>query len=335
MFLIGEVKTNRKLKMINKEKAKKILEKQGYRIIRNNSAVKICNWTRKSLRNEGNCYKEKFYGIKSHLCAQITCSLFNCQNKCLHCWRNLEYTEKVDKKNIDEPKEIIEGCIKQQRKLLSGFKGSSKTNLKKLKESQNPQQFAISLSGEPTLYPKLGELIKGLRKQNKTSFLVTNGLCPNKLLELQKQNALPTQLYLSLNAPNKKLYDKIHRSSEKNAWKKFNQSLKLFPKLKTRKVIRMTLVKELNIDDKIIKDYAKLILKAKPDFIEVKGFMSVGFARQRKNMGYDMMPNHREIKSFTKKLLKFLPSYKFLDEQIASRVVLLGKDKKMMKIKQD
>jgi len=59
--------------------------------------------------------------------------------------------------------------------------------------------------------------------------------------------------------------------------------------------------------------------------------MSVGFARKR--LGYEKMSNHKEIKAFSKSLLKFLPEYKFLDEQEFSRVVLLGKDKKRMKIK--
>ena len=166
---------------MNKDEAKKILEKQGYRTIGKNSAIKICNWTRKSLRDEGVCYKQQFYNIKSHLCAQISCSLFNCQNKCIHCWRNLDYTENLDVKQLDSPKEIIEGCIKQQRKLLSGFNGNEKVNKKKLKEAQEPMQFAISLTGEPTLYSKLGELINELRKKGKTSFLFTNYLIPQIL----------------------------------------------------------------------------------------------------------------------------------------------------------
>src|SRR3990167_5776570 len=74
---------------MNKDEAKKILEKQGYRTIGKNSAIKICNWTRKSLRDEGVCYKQQFYNIKSHLCAQISCSLFNCQNKCIHCFSRI------------------------------------------------------------------------------------------------------------------------------------------------------------------------------------------------------------------------------------------------------
>lgn len=318
--------------MINKEEAKKILKKQGYRIVGKNSAIKICNWTRKSLIDKGVCYKEQFYGIKSHLCAQISCSLFNCQNKCLHCWRNLDYTEDVKLSKFDSPDEIIDECIKAQRKLISGFKGNSKINKNKFKEAQEPMQFAISLTGEPTLYPKIGELVSELRKRGKTSFIVTNGLQPSVLKKLNKEKNLPTQLYVSLNTPDKQLYEKWHRSSDKNAWKKFNETLELFPKLKTRKVIRMTLVRELNMKDEQIKDYVKLIKKAKPDFIEVKGFMSVGFSRKR--LGYETMPTHEEVRSYSEKLVNGLKSlgYKILDEHEFSKVVLIGRDKRKMKI---
>ncbi|MFA5173752.1 MAG: 4-demethylwyosine synthase TYW1 [Candidatus Pacearchaeota archaeon] len=329
--------------MINKEKAKEVLKKQGYGLVGNNSAVKICRWAKNSLLDKGECYKEKFYGIKSHRCCQITCSLFNCQNKCLHCWRNLDYTEEMNLDNVDNPKEIIEKCIEQQRILLSGFNGNSKVNKKKLKEAQNPNQFAISLTGEPTLYPKLGELINELKKQGNTSFLVTNGLQPDALSKLNHEGNLPTQLYLSVNSPNEKLYNKWHNSTIKNAWEIFNETLSLFPKLKTRKVVRMTLVKGINsnMKDEFLEDYSALIKKADPDFIEVKGFMSVGYARQRKNMGYENMPRHNEIKEFSEKLIKELnknaysekDKYKLLDEHSYSAVVLLGKDKKKMKIK--
>ena len=59
--------------------------------------------------------------------------------------------------------------------------------------------------------------------------------------------------------------------------------------------------------------------------------MSIGFARKR--LGYERMPLHSEIVSFSGGLLKFLPKYKFIDEKIESRVVLLGKDKRRRKIK--
>ncbi|MEK6820710.1 MAG: 4-demethylwyosine synthase TYW1 [Nanoarchaeota archaeon] len=314
------------------ENLKKVLKKQKYGLVGGHSAVQICRWTKKSLLDEGFCYKEKFYGISSHRCCQMSPSVVWCQNKCLHCWRAIEFTlgDKMEGR-IDKPEKIIEECIKAQRKMLSGFKGNKKINIKKFKEAQNPSQFAISLSGEPTIYPYLAELIKELRKRGKSSFLVTNGLLPEKLLELKRKKALPTQLYLSLNAPNEKMYKDWHKSKLKDAWKRFNKTLSILPKLSTRRVIRMTLVRELNMKPEFIPEYAKLIKKSGADFVEVKGFMSVGFARKR--LGYERMPSHEEIKDFAKRLLKNLKGYKFLDEKIESRVVLLGRNKKRMKIK--
>jgi tRNA wybutosine-synthesizing protein 1 len=155
--------------MINKN-IEKIFKKQHYILVGKHSAVQICRWTKKSLLGDGFCYKERFYGISSHACCQMS-PYISCPNSCVHCWRpieldfNLNLNPKI--KEIDEPKKIIEECIRAQRKLLSGFKGNKKVNMKKWKQAQNPGQFAISLIGEPTLYPKLAELIKELKKYNK------------------------------------------------------------------------------------------------------------------------------------------------------------------------
>jgi tRNA wybutosine-synthesizing protein 1 len=320
--------------MLKKLKLRKTLKKQHYGLVGNHSGVQVCRWAKKDLIDGGECYKAKFYGIKSHSCCQMSPSVGFCQNKCIHCWRAIELTIGNKIKNPDDPKEIIKGCIAAQRKLINGFKGNKKINLKKFEQAQEPMQFAISLTGEPTIYPRLGELIKELRKQGKTSFLVTNGLNPERLKQLQENNSLPTQLYVSMNTNNEKFFNKWHRSQTKDAWKKFNQTLEIFSKLKTRKVVRMTLVKGLNNNMKkeMVEDYAKLINKAKPDFIEVKGYMSVGFARNRNGMGYDSMPTYDEIQDFSKKLAKEL-NLKILDFHEFSRVVLIGKDKKKMKIK--
>jgi len=311
------------------------LKKQHYGVVGKHSVVHPCRWCKKSLVDEGDCYKQKFYGIKSHLCCQMSPTT-NCQNKCLHCWRAIELSDSqaMDKKMVDEPKEIIKGCMEMQRKLLNGFKGNAKINMEKFKEAQEPMHFAISLTGEPTLYPKIGELIGELRKSGKTMFLVTNGLQPEVLKELGEAGNLPTQLYISLNCSNEKDYGKWHNSSVKNAWEKFNESLDVMKKLKgkTRRVVRMTLVKDLNMSDSQVEDYVKLIRKASPDFLEVKGFMSVGFARER--LGYEMMPTHKEIKDYAKKIVKGLgDEYKVLDEHEFSRVVLVGRGEGGMRIK--
>ena len=326
--------------MNSKDKIIKQMKKQGYRFIGNHGAVKICRWTKKSIRNEGVCYKEKFYGIQSHRCCQMTPWL-GCPNKCLHCWRaiELDFGKIINKDKIKEPKKIIDECIKAQRKLLQGFKilpttkkKISKADMKKWQEAQEPMQFAISLSGEPTLYPYIGELISELRKRKKTSFLVTNGLYPEKLKELLRKKQLPTQLYVSVNASNKELYDKIHRSSEKKAWKKLNETLEFLPKIKdkTRTIFRMNLIKDLNMKDEYIKEYATLIKKAKPMFVELKGYMSVGFARER--LGYEKMPTDKDMMDYAKKLLKET-RFKILDTHEFSRAIVLGKDKKKLKIK--
>lgn len=323
------------------EKIRKILEKQHYRIVGKHSAVQICRWTKKSLRNEGVCFKEKFYGIKSHLCCQMTPAVMWCPNKCIHCWRAIELTlgEKLEGKT-DSPKEIIDGCIKAQRKLLEGFKilpktkhkTVSKVDMKKWKEAQEPMQFAISLSGEPTVYKSIGDLIEELRKRGKTSFLVTNGLYPEKIQELANKKQLPTQLYISVNTPNKKLYVKFHRSCKKDAWERLNKTLKFISKLKCRTIFRMNLVRDLNMDEEYIQEYAKLIKKGRPLFVEIKGFMSVGFARQR--LGYDRMPTNREMIKFAKKLAKET-GLKLLDKHERSCAYVLGKNKKDLKIKKE
>ncbi len=308
---------------------KKQLERKQYRLF-GNSAVQICNWTKNSLLDKGCCYKEKFYGISSHRCCQMS-PFISCPNKCIHCWRPIKLTEKSEEE-IKKPEEIIEKSIENQRKLLTGFKGNKNINMKKLEEARNPNQFAISLIGEPTLHSKLGRLIQELRKRKIKSFLVTNGLYPEAIKKLKENNQLPTQLYISLNSPNKEEYEKWHQSKLKDAWERFNKSLDLMKKLKTRKVIRLTLMRKKNMKKRFLEGFARLIKKANPDFVEVKSFMSIGEARKR--YGYDKMPSHKEIEHYSKLLLKFLPKYKFLDEQIESRVVLLGKDKKKMKIKE-
>lgn len=325
-------------------KARKRVRKETYEKVGNHSAVQLCNWTKKSLRDEGVCFKEKFYGIKSHLCCQMTPSIL-CNNRCIHCWRDISNAKDEFIQNPDSPLEILEGSIKAQQKLLTGFKVNknslrkqlSKANQEKLKEAQIPNQFALSLTGEPTLYPKIGELIQEIRKRNSTSFLVTNGLQPEVIEKLIKDNNLPTRLYVSVNTSNKEAYKRFHRSLKENAWEKLNETLALFKKIKKPRttVFRMNLVRELNMDDKYISEFAKMIKSSKPCFIELKGYMSVGFARER--MGYDMMPTHKEMLEFTKKLEKELEGtgYKLQDEHEPSRAYVMAKSKDDLLIREE
>ena len=303
---------------------KKDLEKQGYRIIGNHSAIKICLYCKRCLKDEDVCYKNKFYGIESHRCVQMSPVIDTCSLKCQWCWRDIDNTSKELKGKIDSPKKIIEGCIKSQKGILQGFKGNKKTNKKKFEEAMNPKHFAISLTGEGTYYSLLPELIKELNKMNITSFVVTNGTNPEMIKKLIKTPL--TQLYITLPAPNEKIFKEVCKPLIKNAWDNIKESLSLLKHFE-RATIRLTLVKELNMLDP--EGYASLINKTTFKFLEVKAGMATGYARYR--IDYSQMPLHSEIKEFSEKLAK-LCNLKIVDEKRESRVCLLMKEDKNRKI---
>lgn len=247
----------------------------------------------------------------------MTPSLFFCNHRCLHCWRDIDFTLPKWEGPVDDPNKIIDGCIKEHVKYIQGFKGNPKTNKKNFRDALNPLHFAISLSGEPTFYPKLPELIKELKKRKISSFLVTNGTNPAMLKKLLEKKTQPTQLYMTLPAPDEQTYKKVCRPLIKDSWKKILESLKLIKKFK-RSVIRLTLVKNLNMVKP--EKYAELIEDSKPKFVEAKAFMWCGFSKQRLAIGN--MPRHPEIMKFAKKIQEN-SSYKIIDEKENSRVCLL------------
>lgn len=297
------------------EKAQKRFFNAGYRIVGSHSAVEICHWTKESLRRNRVCYKQRWYGIESHRCLEMTPALIWCTHRCRFCWRPLEFTINGEPKP-DEPKEIIDGCIKARKQLLSGFGGLEGIDKKKLEEAFVPTSAAISLAGEPTLYPRIAELIEEFSK-NMQTFLVTNGTRPDRLMELTKE---PTNLYISLCAPDKKTYLKINRPLVTDGWERINESLELMKSFNCRKVLRLTLVNGLNFFKP--EKYAKLVLKAEPDFIEAKSYSWIGESRKR--LPATAVIAVDALKEFAQKIAEST-NYKLKDIDTASRVVLLKK----------
>jgi len=301
------------------EELQKLLVKQHYHLVGRHSAVKICEWLRRSLMNKDCCYKEKFYGIKSHRCLQMTPAVAQCTHKCVFCWRPVEWTVGTKLEEWDDPDFIVEESIKAQRLLLSGYGGlKDRIDQKKWEEAQNPTQAAISLAGEPTIYPQIGELIESFHKHGfKSTFLVTNGTFPNRLKELSTE---PTQLYLSLEAPTESLYRQLNRPIIPDGWERLNESIDIFPLFKCKRVIRMTMVRGWNDDEKLLPKFAQLIKKADPDFVEVKSYMCVGYSRRRLTL--DNMLSQKEIDNIARKLGEQI-GFKLKDSKGASRVTLL------------
>jgi tRNA wybutosine-synthesizing protein 1 len=304
----------------------KILKRQHYAIIGKHSGVKLCHWMKQSLLFGRECYKQTFYGIQSHRCLQMTPAITHCTQMCLFCWRLQNFTEK-ELHDVDDPGYILEHAIQAQKKLITGFKGDPRCDQKKWKEANEPNMLACSLSGEPTLYPKLGEFFEACHRKGITTFLVTNGTTPEALEQL---DPLPTQLYVSIVAPTEELYKKLCAPLISNGWEKIQQTLALLPSLDTRTVIRHTLVHDWNMDEKYIEAYAKLDAQASPTFIEPKGYVFVGSSRNR--LHFSHMPTHDQIRNFGQKLAEQL-GYEQVMEKAGSLVVLLASQQKNRKIK--
>jgi len=298
-----------------KEEKRSLLKKHGYSFTGKESGAKLCHWVSKKLIHDRSCYKEDFYGIQCHRCLQMSPVLDLCNHRCLFCWRYQDHGER-ENVEFDEPKEIVENSIRAQRELVSGFKGDKRCSERMWEEAREPNQVAISLSGEPTMYPYLGELIREYKKRGMTTFLVTNGTMPESLEDLSE---LPTQLYLTLAAPNKRIYERLCIPSSKSDWDKIKRSLEIMSTLDTRTVVRHTLVKGWNIGWE--KEYVKMIDKASPDFVEAKGYVFVGDSRRR--MSIENMPPHNMVKDFGRKEARLL-GWDILKEKEDSRVVLLG-----------
>ncbi|MCD4770840.1 radical SAM protein [archaeon] len=320
---------NRDLKDVREK-----LKKMNYGLVGKTSAVQICRWTKNSLRGDRGCWKEKFYGISSSGCVQMTPAVMWCENQCLHCWRPIEMNLGTDLPGVDDPVEILDGIVAKRREMLMGMKGNKKVDLENFEKNIEPKLFTMSLSGEPTLYPRLGEMFAEIRKRGAVSFLVTNGLNPDVLRGLE-ESGLPTQLVISTNAPNEALWNKWHRSSKKDAWNVFLESLDVMRELKgkVRRVIRLTVVKRgkegefggmTNMSEENVGEYCELIRKASPDFVHVKGYKAVGFARER--MGYDSQVWHDEVLDYAGKICEGLDGYSIRAEDERSCVVMIARD---------
>ncbi|MCS7119802.1 MAG: 4-demethylwyosine synthase TYW1 [Nitrososphaerota archaeon] len=305
---------------------RKIYVRQGYRLVGKygHSAVKICQWTKESLRNNRVCYKELWYPpVESHRCMMMTPYL-GCNCHCIYCWR-LHYGDRVGVNGkglrlgvdeLDEPSHIMEDAIEKRRLLLIGWKGNPRVDRRKFEEALKPTMVTMSLTGEPTLYPRISEMIEEAAKRGMITFLVTNGTVPEALEDM---NPLPFQLYVSISAPNKKLYKRIVRPMVKDAWERLNRTLELLPSLETRRVLRLTVIKGWNTG--YYEEFAEIVRKAEPHFVEVKAYEWVG--QSQKRLPKNAMPFMADVQEFARKIA-YLTGFQIRGEYEPSGAVLLA-----------
>jgi tRNA wybutosine-synthesizing protein 1 len=302
------------------------LVSQKYAVVGEHSAAKLCHWAGESLRKKGECYKSKFYGISSHRCLQCTPVLQFCNHACVFCWRMMPEREKYGNVRGFEwggAEQIADGLVAAQKKLVSGFGGNREVARALYKEALAPKHAALSLTGEPTMYPKLEKLLAEFHARGMTTFVVTNGTLPEAVA---KWKTFPTQFYVSMVAPNEETYKRYIRPSAPGLWKKYLKTLFMMPKIgkKTRTVLRMTLARGVNDCD--MEGYARQVRLAQPHYVEVKSMVFVGGARSpERGLTLDSMLGMDEIREIAQALAS-LTGYLVADEHAPSRVALLCRD---------
>ncbi|XP_013044769.3 S-adenosyl-L-methionine-dependent tRNA 4-demethylwyosine synthase TYW1B isoform X1 [Anser cygnoides] len=296
------------------------LTKQGYKLIGSHSGVKLCRWTKSMLRGRGGCYKHTFYGIESHRCMEATPSLA-CANKCVFCWRH--HTNPVGTEwrwKMDQPEMILQEAIENHQNMIKQFKGVSGVKADRFEEAMTAKHCALSLVGEPIMYPEINRFLKLLHQHNISSFLVTNAQFPDEIRNLEPV----TQLYVSVDASTKESLKRIDRPLFKDFWQRFLDSLKALSEKQQRTVYRLTLVKAWNVDE--LKAYADLVSLGKPDFIEVKGVTYCGES-SASSLTMANVPWHEEVVRFVQELAELIPDYEIACEHEHSNCLLIAHKK--------
>jgi tRNA wybutosine-synthesizing protein 1 len=280
-------------------KQAKALKKEGYKLIGTHSAVKLCRWTKHQLRGRGGCYKHTHYGITSYQCMEATPSLA-CANKCVFCWRH--HKNPVGREwrwKTDEPKMIVEEAVRAHVDMIKETRGIPGIQMDRWAEAHRVRHCALSLVGEPIMYPKINELLHELHERKISTFLVTNGQHPQAINDL-----IPiTQLYVSVDASTPETLEAVDRPLFKDAWDRLKKSLSCLKNKGQRTVARLTVVKGWNSDE--IGGYARLIALGHCSLVEVKGVTFCGKS-DASNLNMSNSPWHHEVLQFTKLLLKEL-----------------------------
>lgn len=293
------------------------------------AAVQTCLWTKKALLGEGYCYKMTFYGIQSHRCIQWSPCPVHCNFACRFCWRDTAIHSPVWDGPVDDAEILVDESIKAFNHLLNGYPGNSKTIPKRMEQSRDPIHTAISLDGEPTLYPELPALIRAFHRRQITTFLVTNGSNPKMLRLLEEEQSLPTQVYISLSAWDEASFNRIQQPLQPGLWQNYLESLDWMRKAKhDRRVLRMTLAKGLNISDESMEGFSNIIQRSGAEYVEVKSYTPVGKSRLR--LGPDFAPTHEDMQDAAQ-ILAEKTGYLVTAEHKPSQVVLLCRDESAKK----
>lgn len=306
----------------------KNLTKQGYKVIGSHSGVKVCRWTKNELRGRGSCYKKSLFNIASSRCMELTPSLA-CSSKCVFCWRH--GTNPVSKNwrwETDSPEFILENALAAHYSMIKQMRGVPGVIQERFANAFKVGHCALSLVGEPILYPHISKFIELLHEKEITSFLVCNAQHPDSLRNIGHV----TQLYVSIDAPTKHELKKVDRPLYKDYWERMLECLEILKTVQShqRTVFRLTLVKGFNMGD--ISAYADLVERGEPCFIEVKGATFSGSSKDNVNsLTMQNIPYNEECKTFVESFVEELQrrslNYELAAEHAHSNCILIANAK--------
>jgi tRNA wybutosine-synthesizing protein 1 len=195
----------------------------------------------------------------------------SCANKCVFCWRH--HKNPVGREwrwETDNPEMLVNGAIERHQQMVKELKGMPGVIPERLEEAMTVAHCALSLVGEPIMYPYIAEFCKYLHDRKISTFLVTNAQFPDAIQKLPPI----TQLYVSIDAGNKKDLQAVDRPLFADFWERFLACLDMLRVKEQRTVYRVTLLKGYNMH--LIQEYAALVARGKPTFIEIKGVTFCG-----------------------------------------------------------
>jgi tRNA wybutosine-synthesizing protein 1 len=227
-----------------------------------------------------------------------------------------------------DPEFIVQEAVEKHIKMIKETKGIVGVQMDRWKEAHTVRHCALSLVGEPIMYPRINELLCELHKRNISTFLVTNGQHPQAIESL----CPVTQLYVSVDAPTRGSLIEIDRPLFSDAWERLQSSLMYLKDRGQRTVARLTVVKGWNSDE--IEGYAKLIALGCVSLIEIKGVTYCGKS-DASNLNMTNSPWHHEVVELAQTLKKeldklreggeSLPEYDLACEHKHSCSVLLAR----------
>ncbi|XP_053992806.1 uncharacterized protein LOC128883937 [Hylaeus volcanicus] len=302
------------------------LVKEGYKIVGTHSAVKLCRWTKSQLRGRGGCYKHTFYGIESYSCMEATPSLA-CANKCVFCWRHHKNPVGTTWKwDMDDPDLILKGIMEGHKQMVKQLKGVAGVDPLRFESAvKTIKHCALSLVGEPIMYPKFSQLLTKMHEKKISTFVVTNAQFPDALKSLPPV----TQLYVSVDAATPETLKAIDRPLFSDYWSRFMECLQHIRHVSYRTVFRLTLVKTYNMQE--AENFGKLVLMGIPDFIEIKAVTYSGTAASSKSITMKDIPWHEEVIKYAQSILQSNPllqeTYQIASEHQHSCCILIAHKK--------